>query len=288
MTGLNVDELYPLAVDEDIPDEALASDLIGFNTEGSQSPLFLIQTWDKEIFHVQRLARYLGPDQPVFSVNPPRGQRREDFPRRDSTWSQYALERLDRLGHTGPWRIGGWSFGGALSLRIAKLLLGRGEQIESVILFDAVFPGLSRSSNRKRQKNPIHRIASSVNDYYDRPQEERKAAFNQRLAVLKRRLRGGEEKWRAERRGRMGLLQRAIHVAFLNYEEFEFEGPVALFWTSETMKKNNDLSLGWHRYLRGPFFSQWVAEGHVEMWHEPHIERVAEACEIFLSRRKTR
>ena len=285
---LDMSSVFVLSVDGEIPEDAISSDLIGLNTEGSRPPLFLIQTWDKEILNIQRLARFLGPDQPVFSVNPPRGQRREDFPRRDSTWSRYAIERLDRLKHTGPWRIGGWSFGGALALCTAKLLLDRGQKIESVILFDTIFPGLSRSSNRKREKNPIHRIASSVNAYYDRPPEERREVLSKTLAAWKSKLGGGEEKWVTKKKGRMGFLHRAIHVAYLNYEEFEFDGPVALFWTEETMKKANDLSLGWHRYLRGPFVSQKVAESHVQMWDEPHIERVAEAFTNYLPAKEGR
>ncbi|MEE3328023.1 MAG: thioesterase domain-containing protein [Myxococcota bacterium] len=275
-------EFYTVHAEGDIPVEAELSDVIGFNTEGSQPPLFLVQTWKKETVNIQRLARHLGPDQPVFSVNPPRGETRDDFPRRDSNWSEYALERLDRLGHAGTWRIGGWSFGGTLSLGVAQRLLDRGEKVENVILFDAIFPGLSRSSRRNRKSHPIHRIASSISDYYDRPDQERKEALNRMLSGWKRRLVGTEEKWVADRKKRMDLLHRAIHVAYLNYQEFKFHGPVNLLWTDETFKKAQDLSLGWHPHLRGPFSSQRIAAGHVEMWHEPDIQRVASVTRSIL------
>ena len=277
-------DFFTLHVDGDIPDEAASQDVIAFNPQGHRPPLFLIQTWKKEIRNIQRIARHLGSDQPLFSINPPHGETREDFPRRDSTWSDYALEKLDQIGHSGPWHVGGWSFGGTLSLGVAQRLIDRNEKVENVILYDAIFPGLSRSSHRNRKSHPIHRIASTINDYYERPEAERKENLNRMLSGWKRRLTGAEEKWVKERKDRMDFLHRAIHVAYLNYQEFEYGGVVDLLWTDETLKKAQDLTLGWHGLLRGPFTSQRIAEGHVEMWHEPHIEHVANATRAILDR----
>ena len=272
--------LYPLDVEKEIPDEAFASDLIGFNLSGRQLPLFLIQT-TVDISIIQGLARLLGPEQPVVAVNPPRGQKREDFPRRALAWSHYAMERLNRLGHPGPWRVGGWSFGGAIALRLAKLLVDSGEEVQSVVLFDTVCPDLSPSAHRNYIANPIHRIATRVNEFYDRPEEER--TFRRILAAVKRRLDGSMQRRNQDRRDQMGLLTRAIHVAYLNYAKFEIDAPVALLWTEKTMQDRKDLGLGWQGYFRGPFFSQRVGYDHVEMWEES-IETIAEACELFLAR----
>ena len=275
-------DFLTLPAEGEIPDEAASQDVIAFHPQGNRPPLFLIQTWKKEMVNIQRLAHHLGPEQPIFSVNPPHGDNREDFPRRDSTWSDYALEKLDRIGHPGTWRLGGWSFGGTLSLGVAQRLMDREEKVENVILYDAIFPGLSRSSHRNRKSHPIHRIASNVTEYYERPEAERKEALNRMMSGWKRRLTGTEEKWVTERKNRMDFLHRAIHVAYLNYEEFAFDGAVNLLWTDETFKKAQDLTLGWHRLLRGPFSAQRIAEGHVEMWHEPHVERVARATRTIL------
>ena len=280
--ALNETALYSLSVEEEIPDEALAADLVGFNVHGSQWPFFLVQTYT-EIRHIQGLAYLLGPEQPVVAVNPPRGELREDFPRRDIAWSNYALERLDRLGYQGPWRLGGWSFGGAIALRLGKLLADNGQDVQSVVLFDTVCPDLSRSARRLRPSNPIHRLAKSVNEYFERPEEEGVDTLKKLVAAGRKRLGGSKKKRLVQRRDQMGFLQRAIHVAYLNYERFEFRGPVALLWTDETMKAKRDLSLGWHEYIRGPFFSQRVGEGHTEMWMEPHVQQVAQACEFFLA-----
>ena len=277
-------DFYTVPVEGQITQEARSADLIAFNPHGVLNPVFIIQTWKDEILNLQRLARHLGPDQPIFSVNPPRGETREDFPRRDSVWSDYALERLDRLGHNGPWRIGGWSFGGTLCLRIAQHLMDRGETVETVILYDSLYPGLSRSSRHNRKSNPIHRVASTINDYYDRPAEAREKARRKMISGWKRRLTLGEGKWASSRSKRMTLLHRAIHVAYLNYQGFEFSAPVDLLWTDQTMKETRDLTLGWRSLVRGPFSSQRVAERHVEMWDEPDIQQVADATRSILNR----
>ena len=277
-------DFYTVQAAGDIPDEANSQDVVAFNTQGHRPPLFLIQTWKNEIQNIQRMALHVGPDQPVFAVNPPRGENREDFPRRDPAWSDYALEKLDQIGHSGPWHLGGWSFGGTLSLGVAQRLIDRNEKVENVILYDAIFPGLSRSSRRNRKSHPIHRIARSINDYYERPEKDRQENLNRMISGWKRRLTGTEEKWVAERKDRMDLLHRAIHVAYLNYQGLEFGGVVDLLWTDETLKKAQDLTLGWHGLLRGAFTSQRIAEGHVEMWHEPSIVHVAQATLAILDR----
>lgn len=287
LPGLKVADFYTVQVEGDIPDQARSSDLIAFNPDGRRAPLFLIQTWKDEILNLQRLAFHLGADQPIFSVNPPRGEKREDFPRRDSVWSEYALQRLDRLGHDAAWRIGGWSFGGALALGVSQRLMDRGEKIETVILYDALFPGLSRSSRHNRKSNPIHRVASSINDYFDRPKNDRKKAFDRMIAGWKRSLMRTEGKWASQKKAQMDLLHRAIHVAYLNYQGFEFDAPVNLLWTDQTMKETRDLTLGWRTLIRGPFSSQRVAASHVGMWSEPSIEGVARATEAILSQAST-
>ena len=76
--------------------EAEQADLVGLQLGGSRPPLFLIRTWTGEVANHRRLARHLGPDQPIYSFAPPRGTRPEDFPKDAQEWAERVLLALAR------------------------------------------------------------------------------------------------------------------------------------------------------------------------------------------------
>ncbi|MFJ7216326.1 acyltransferase domain-containing protein [Amycolatopsis sp. NPDC098790] len=47
---------------------------------------------------------------------------------------------VDRLGSSGPYRLGGWAAGGVLAFETARRLAARGERVDVVVLFDAEAP----------------------------------------------------------------------------------------------------------------------------------------------------
>lgn len=277
---------WEIGVNEPVTEAIIDSDMICIHSDGSKTPLFLLQSWADEIPKIQRMAELLGPDQPVYAVNPPRGDKPEDFPRRAPIWSDYCLERLDRLEYSGPWILGGWSFGGTLAMGVAQSLIGRGEEVRLVLLLDSALPRSPSSAKRVSRTGLLERSVRSANKYYETPIDQRGNFMAEKIKWWKikigRTLRGGTKKWVEDRRRRMGLLHRSLHVSYLNYEPFYSEAPAYLLWTEESMGKTHDVTLGWQRYHRGPFFSEMTDGGHVSMWDEPNIVRLAQLAEKAL------
>ncbi len=114
--------------------EADRFDLVGFQLAGSRPPLFLIRTWTGEVANHHRLARHLGPDQPIYSFAPPRGSRPEDFPKDAQEWAELMLSRVLEVPHRGAYRIGGWSFGGVIALAVAERLVQSGRSVELLVM----------------------------------------------------------------------------------------------------------------------------------------------------------
>ena len=107
----------------------------------SNPPLLMIRSWGRELQLYRNLARYLGPQQPIVTIAPPRGEVPLDFPRTVETWRDFCLEQMQPLLDSPcPLRIGGWSFGGVLALEVARRLETEGKQVERVVMLDTRLP----------------------------------------------------------------------------------------------------------------------------------------------------
>ncbi|HXR71973.1 type I polyketide synthase [Actinocrinis sp.] len=100
---------------------------------GTQSPLFLIHPAGGSSAVYRSLVQRLGTDRPVYGL-----ERLTDAPEVRDQAAEYA--RVIRSLHpSGPWIVGGWSFGGLVGQEAARLLAAHGT-VSSLILIDTVLP----------------------------------------------------------------------------------------------------------------------------------------------------
>ena len=78
------------ATDEIDLEQAQAAEVLGFHLDGARPPLILIRTWKYEISKHQFLAAALGPDQPIYSLATPSGEKVEDYPATAEDWVRIA------------------------------------------------------------------------------------------------------------------------------------------------------------------------------------------------------
>jgi acyl transferase domain-containing protein/thioesterase domain-containing protein len=130
---------------------------------GSRPPLFLIHPAGGSTVVYRALVKRLGPDQPCFGL--------ERLPEVSEVGEQ-AVEyaRLIRAAHpTGPWAIGGWSYGGLVGQETARLLSAHGT-VSALILIDSVLPlprpGLSRA---QEAHDRFAAFAAYVEEVYGSP-----------------------------------------------------------------------------------------------------------------------
>jgi thioesterase domain-containing protein len=125
----------------------------------------------------------------------------------------------------------------------------------------------------------LHRMAKASHEFFEVPTEQRKEYFRKKIKGSLRRLlrtvKGRNKKWLKERRKKMSFLQRAVQIAYLNFEPSYSHSPIFLMRTEESVTRMKDMSLGWHRHHRGVFLSKSVPGGHDSMWDEPNIDTVS-------------
>ncbi|HEU5019207.1 MAG TPA: AMP-binding protein [Pseudolabrys sp.] len=116
--------------------------LLRLNATGTRRPLlFFHGDYERNSpYFLVRLARLLGPEQPIIGV-PPHGVNGEPVP---STIEAMAAQRLLALREEqpeGPYRLGGFCNGAVVAFETARRLKSAGQKIETLILIDS--PSLS-------------------------------------------------------------------------------------------------------------------------------------------------
>ena len=138
--------------------------------EGRELPFFLWHAAGGNVLAYQPLVRALGPQVPVWGfeeLDPATGAR---------TVEEMATgyeERLRAVQPSGPYRLGGWSFGGLLAYEVAQRLRAAAEVVDLVVLFDSSLPASGAGQPPPGGADPstrrFLRFASYLGSTYQRP-----------------------------------------------------------------------------------------------------------------------
>lgn len=134
--------------------EVLPKGAVMLNGEcGSQPPLFCIHAVMGTVFDYQPLARHL---QEVCTVYGLPCRMLTDPRHRDSSLEKMAddyVETIRRIQPVGPYRLLGWSLGGALAAMIAARLEMQAQEVSLLALVDPYIPGSGQESVDDWQKD---------------------------------------------------------------------------------------------------------------------------------------
>jgi thioesterase domain-containing protein len=106
------------------------------SAERSLPPFFCVHPVGGAVFCYLELARRLGPDQPFYGVEA-RGLAPGEEPGEsvEEMAARY-LAAVRAVQPSGPYRLGGWSFGGLVAFEMARQLATAGEETALLALFD--------------------------------------------------------------------------------------------------------------------------------------------------------
>lgn len=126
---------------------ALPPHIVAIRDTGSTRPFFCIPGLGGNILSLRHLARHLDPNQVMYGLEPPDGDTppgQEGVRRLASTY----VEEIRTIQPTGPYCLGGFSFGGLLVFEMAQQLRMQGQQVALLALFDSYGPGYLHSGSR--------------------------------------------------------------------------------------------------------------------------------------------
>ncbi|WP_293097886.1 thioesterase domain-containing protein [Moorena sp. SIOASIH] len=119
------------------------SGLVAIQPQGSQPPFFCMPGSGGNVVYFHQLARHLGNDQPFYALQPPSLDGvSEPFSSVEEV-AAYYLQAIQTLQPSGPYFLGGHSFGVLVAFEMAQQLQQKGETVALLALFDlpARLPG---------------------------------------------------------------------------------------------------------------------------------------------------
>jgi thioesterase domain-containing protein/acyl carrier protein len=115
-------------------DDESGSPLRVLRERGTEPPLFFFHPAGGDTAVYRQLGELIDPAIPLYGLD-----RREGPSSVEEKVRQY-LPELRRVQPHGPYRLAGWSYGGHLAFETAQQLRRAGEDIEVVVLIDAILP----------------------------------------------------------------------------------------------------------------------------------------------------
>jgi thioesterase domain-containing protein len=108
---------------------------------GTGTPLFLVHPVGGGVSRYVGLARRLATPGPVYGIEAPEQMSDAPLPRVSERTARY-LAAVRAVQPHGPYRLGGWSFGGIMAFDMARRLKAAGEEVAYLGLIDSYAPAL--------------------------------------------------------------------------------------------------------------------------------------------------
>jgi amino acid adenylation domain-containing protein len=266
------------------------SPLRAINPHGSLPPLFLVHDLMGEVARYADIARHLGDDQPVWGL-----ECTTDSDSIELMAARYLTE-IRRIQPSGPYRLGGWCFGGVVAFEMAHQLRANGEEVAFLALIGISawdFPQLVAPSAWRRYqlsngrglqaRARFHLSAARAMSTREgtnylvrkiiRLAPRLQTGTSQRLASLLRRPRHPDS--------RSGLSRR--RQAFARYIALPYPGRVVLILAAEeTAGYSSDPASDWRRLGTAGVDIIELPGNHDEILAEPHAQELADRLRELL------
>jgi aspartate racemase len=238
------------------------SSLIAIQPEGTRAPFFCVHGVGGNVVGFRDLARHLGPDQPFYALQPEGLDGKRECLTSIPAMAERYIREIKRVQPEGPYRIGGYSFGGLVAYEMAQMLQSQGEEVALLGLFDT-YPGKMQSRG------------SQLKNLFGLPLKEqisfvaKKGSFV--LMTLRKRL-------------ELQFLPRALRnvrqacaKAAADYDVQPYPGKVTLFRVREkSVGSLNDPYAIWWRVAAEGVDLREISGDHLSLLKEPQVRLLAE------------
>jgi amino acid adenylation domain-containing protein len=238
------------------------SSLVAIQPEGSRPPFFCVHGVGGNVVGFRDLTRHMGQDQPFYALQPQGLDGKRPCLTSIPEMAERYIREIRRVQPEGPYRIGGYSFGGLVAYEMAQQLRAQEQEVAFLALFDT-YPGKteSRASQmRNLSKIPLKEAATFL---------VKKGSFV--LMTLRKRL----ELQMLPRPLRN--VRQACAKAAGEYEVQPYEGQVTLFRVKEkSVGSLNDPYAIWWRVAAGGVDLREISGDHLSLLKEPQVRLLAE------------
>ncbi|HEX4022864.1 MAG TPA: SDR family NAD(P)-dependent oxidoreductase [Acidobacteriaceae bacterium] len=253
------------------------SPIVPIQPKGTRPPLYVISGLGGNVIKFHSMAFYLGEDQPVYGLLPRGLDGREPYFTRVEDLAAYYVDAIRGVQPEGPYRLVGYSFGGAVAFEMAQQIVAQGREVGLLGMFDTI-----EWQYMEQVEKSLHSRAR-LEVYKEQLKQE--WSGEDRLGGLKRRM--AAKFYRLTYRlftalGRpvpqgMGTMEDIHAFAGSTYKAKIYPGTLTLF--RSTMREpldGDDAYLGWGDFVAGGIEVHPVPATHESILQEPGVQVLSE------------
>ena len=116
------------------------SPLVCLQSEGEKNPLFMVHASGGSAFDFLEISKGMGTERPFYALQPRGAEIKDEFhPTIEAMASDY-VTAIRSVQASGPYLIGGWSFGASVAFEMIRILERAGETASLLIMIDTPAP----------------------------------------------------------------------------------------------------------------------------------------------------
>lgn len=272
--------------------------LVPIQTKGSKPPLFCVHAIGGNVLSYIGLATYLGPEQPIYGLQA-RGLDGQQSPHRkmEDMAADY-IKEMRTVQPKGPYFLAGHSLGGLIAFEIAQQLVGAGETVAFLGMFDSLSPTLfNKETPPFSYQLSIHKLN------FSRLQGLQKVTYitnrvywkiKPYIQKLNNRFSLGLDRFLEEKFGggisinevkSFQYIEEANREAAKNYLPGIYSGKITVFRAIERPTNRYYYPLlGWEEFTEGDVEVVEVAGHHKTLILEPYVRSLAEKLKCCLEK----
>lgn len=271
----------------DFESHNIPSLVVPLSKRGNEPPLFLIHPIGGNVLIYRDLALRLS--RPVYGVEAAQSDCETATPLPIEELAKQYIDAIRTVQDSGPYYIGGYSFGGIVASEMTYQLQKSGESVGLVVLIDtSVEPSLKSLLQQKRIQATVDRIIRSVRHNLRQTME---LGFIRYLDYRLTRIAMSLHLVRPychllARLGWQGaplntvLAEAAFATALKRYRPRRLAADTMLFRASDSIADHLDPTLGWDSVVDGRFEVYDVPGDHTTLLLEPQVQSIANAINV--------
>jgi aspartate racemase len=267
--------------------------------EAVRPPFFCVHALGGNVLEYYDLARYLGPDQPLYGLQSA-GLNEANAPHtRVEDMAAHYIKEMRELQPVGPYFIGGRSLGGMIAFEMARQIRAQGQEVGLLALLDTYPSGYAKLL--KEQATFKARLGREMSRSKAHLANLKSLTLRDQLLYLVAKSKFAPRKmksqvWRQAYSSFANFgrpLPRALQdirelnsLAVRNYVPQVYNGHVTLFWASSDLRSTVDFVEGWRALAGGGFDVHEIPGSHLDIVKEPHVQELAKKLSACLDRRQ--
>ncbi len=271
--------------------------LVPIRPGGVRTPLFLAPSLVGECFIYRPLVQLLSIDQPVYGLQSIGLDSREQPLRDVRAMAEHFVGEIRSVQPHGPYRLGGYCFGGTVAMEMAAVLEGSGEAVDFLGLFDGSPRHQSSLSTAGPTPKPPLSLKARVKREHRKYLKFLARKEGRSLAYLKNRQRW----WRSRVRNKLALqfvkygkdvptwalsVEGANLQAMRRFTSSPVQAPITLFRSDYRGDSDYQFSDAWEGKALGGVSIRFVHNTdihHVKLLQEPFVKQLAELVDEELA-----